>query len=61
MRSTGKGGSQTVLTEAQAEACSYQDLEVARCQQAMSLELRAAVLLSQSLRRQGKRGATCKL
>ena len=39
----------------QAEACFHQALDVARRQQAKSLELRAAVSLSRLWQRQGKR------
>jgi predicted ATPase len=42
--------------EAEAEACLHQALEVARRQQAKSLELRAAMSLARLWQRQGKRG-----
>jgi predicted ATPase len=40
---------------AEAEACFQQALEIARCQQAKSLELRAAMSLSRLWQQQGKR------
>ena len=40
--------------EAEAEACFHQALDVARRQQAKSLELRAAMSLSRLYRRQGR-------
>jgi predicted ATPase len=46
------GGQQPVLT---AEACFHQALDIARCQQAKSLELRATVSLSRLWRHQDKR------
>ena len=39
----------------EAEACFHQALDIARCQQAKSLELRAAMSLARLWRRQGKR------
>jgi DNA-binding winged helix-turn-helix (wHTH) protein/predicted ATPase len=45
----------------QAEACFQQAIDVARCQQAKSLELRAALSLSRLLQRQGKREAAREL
>jgi predicted ATPase len=39
----------------QAEACLCQALDVARCQQAKTLELRVALSLSRLWKRQGKR------
>ena len=39
----------------QAESCFYQALEIARGQQAKSLELRAATSLTRLWQRQGKR------
>lgn len=40
--------------QTEAEACFHQTLEVARCQQAKSLELRAAMSLSRLWQRQDK-------
>jgi len=45
----------------QAEACFQQALEVARRQQAKSLELRAALSLSRLWQQQGKRDKACEL
>ena len=41
--------------EAEAEACFNQALDIARCQQAKSLELRAVMSLSRLWQQQGKR------
>ena len=46
---------------AQAEACFLQALNIARCRQAKSLELRAAMSLSRLWQRQGKRMAAYSL
>ncbi|MGH8065854.1 MAG: hypothetical protein ACRERE_11620 [Candidatus Entotheonellia bacterium] len=46
---------------AEAEACFQQALAVARCQQAKSWELRAAMSLSRLWRQQGKRDEACEL
>ena len=43
--------------QAEAETCFRQALEVARCQQATSWELRAALSLSRLWQHQGKRAA----
>jgi predicted ATPase/DNA-binding winged helix-turn-helix (wHTH) protein len=48
---------QAVSDAAQAEACFKQALTVARCQQAKSLELRAATSLSRLWQHQGQRAA----
>jgi len=45
----------------QAEACFQQALDIARSQQAKSLELRAAMSLSQLWQQQGKRDETRQL
>ena len=45
---------QAILDEAQAETCFNQALDIARHQQAKSLELRAALSLSRLWQRQGK-------
>lgn len=50
-----------VASEAQAEACFRQALEISRKQQAKSLELRAAVSMARLLQKQGKRGAAGRL
>ena len=42
-------------TDHQAEACFYQALVITRCQQARSVELRAAMSLSRLWQQQGKR------
>jgi predicted ATPase len=47
--------------DAEAESCFRQALEIARRQQAKSLELRAAMSLSRLWQRQGKREAACQL
>ncbi len=52
---------QAVPDEAGAETCSRQALEVARRQQAKSLELRAAMSLSRLWQRQGKRAEAYEL
>ena len=59
MPAEGEGGSQTAPAE--AESCFRKALEVARRQQARSLELRAAVSLSRLWQRQGKRAEACRL
>jgi predicted ATPase len=46
---------QTIPDAPQAEVCFQQALAAAQCQQAKSLELRAAVSLSRLWQRQGKR------
>jgi predicted ATPase len=46
---------------AEAEVCLHQALEVARCQQAKSLELRAALSLSRLWQHQGKHAAAHEL
>ena len=46
---------------AQAEACFQQALDVARCQQAKALELRAALSLARLWQGQGQRAAACQL
>jgi predicted ATPase len=46
---------QTVPVEREAENCFHQALAVARCQQAKSWELRAAISLCRLWQRQGKR------
>jgi predicted ATPase len=46
---------------AETEACFHQALEIARCQQAKSLELWAAMSLSRLWQHQGKRAATREL
>jgi predicted ATPase len=51
---TGRGGSRTTPPEDEAEASLRQALEVAHRQQAKSLELRAAMSLSQLWRRRGR-------
>ncbi len=48
-------------TRRQAEACFQQALDIARRQQAKSLELRAAMSLSRLWQRQGKRAAAREL
>jgi predicted ATPase len=48
---------QAVADEHQAETCFRQALEVARCQEAKSLELRVATSLCRLWQRQSKRGA----
>ena len=48
-------------SKAEAEACFHQALEIARHQQARSLELRAAVSLSRLWQGQGKRAAAHEL
>jgi predicted ATPase len=48
---------QAVPDAPQAESCFHQALTVARCQQAKSLELRAAMSLSRLWEQQGKRAA----
>jgi predicted ATPase len=57
--STPDAGLQT--RDAEAEACFCQALEIARRQQAKSLELRAAMSLSRLWQRQGKRAAAWEL
>jgi predicted ATPase len=52
---------QTGTPQAEAEACVQQALTVARCQQAKSLELRAAMSLSRLWQQQGKRAETYEL
>jgi len=52
---------QVVLDEKQAEACFVQALDVARRQQAKSLELRAAMSLSRLWQQHGKRAAAHEL
>jgi TOMM system kinase/cyclase fusion protein len=52
---------QTIPNEQQAEACFDQALDVARHQQAKSLELRAAMSLSRLWQRQGRRDEARKL
>jgi predicted ATPase len=52
---------QAVPDEQQAEACFQQALDIARQQQARSLELRAAMSLSRLWQRQGKRTAARQL
>jgi predicted ATPase len=52
---------QSVPDEPQAEACFRQALDVARRQQAKSLELRAAMSLGRLWQRQGKRAAARQL
>jgi predicted ATPase/DNA-binding winged helix-turn-helix (wHTH) protein len=47
--------------EVEAEACFLKALEIARCQQAKSWELRAAISLSRLWRQQGKRQEACEL
>ena len=51
----GKGKEQKAKLGTEAEACLYKALEVARQQQAKSLELRAAMSLGRMLQQQGKR------
>ncbi|MGB6907097.1 MAG: hypothetical protein WBE04_08285, partial [Methyloceanibacter sp.] len=46
---------------AEAEACFHNALEIARRQQAKSLELRAAMSLARLWQRQGKEGDACRL
>ncbi|MGB6388551.1 MAG: adenylate/guanylate cyclase domain-containing protein [Methyloceanibacter sp.] len=46
---------------AEAEACFHNALEIARRQQAKSLELRAAMSLTRLWQRQGKKGDACRL
>jgi predicted ATPase len=46
---------QTATQQAGAEACFQQALDVARCQEAKSLELRAAMSLARLWQQQGKR------
>ena len=59
IQGTGRDSSRTAPTEpsmmAEAEACFQQALDVARRQEAKSLELRAAMSLSRLWQRQGKR------
>jgi predicted ATPase len=50
-----------VIQQQEAEACFQQALDVARRQQAKSLELRAAMNLSRLWQRQGKRDAAREL
>ena len=45
----------------EAETCFHQALDIARQQQARSLELRAAMSLARLWQRQGKRAAACEL
>jgi predicted ATPase len=52
---------QVVPDEHQAEACFQQALDIARRQQAKSLELRAAISLSQLWQQQGKRAEAYEL
>jgi predicted ATPase len=52
---------QTVPDAPQAEACFCQALTIARCQQAKSLELRAAMSLARLWQRQDKRTAACRM
>ena len=52
---------QATWSDAEAETCLHQALDIARHQQAKSLELRAAVNLSQLWQRQGKRDAAREL
>ena len=47
----GTGGQQAL----EAEACFYQAIDVARCQEAKSLELRAVMSLSRLWQKQGKK------
>jgi len=54
MRQKEKSKEQNEITEAEAEACFHQALEIARRQNAKSLELRAAMSLSRLLQQQGK-------
>ena len=52
---------QAVPDPAQAEACFQQALAIARCQQAKSWELRAAMSLSRLWQHQGKRAEAYEL
>ena len=52
---------QTTCDATQAEACFQQALSIARCQQAKSWELRAAMSLSRLWQRQGKRNTARQL
>ena len=52
---------QSARQTAEAEACFHQALDVARHQQAKSLELRAAMSLTRLWQRQGKRDAARQL
>jgi predicted ATPase len=52
---------QIVPVEREAENCFHQALKVARCQQAKSWELRAAMSLAQMWQHQGKRAAAHEL
>jgi predicted ATPase/DNA-binding winged helix-turn-helix (wHTH) protein len=51
----------TLNTQAEAEACSHKAIEIARQQQAKSLELRAVVSLSRLWQRQGRQAETRQL
>jgi predicted ATPase len=57
LQSAVKNQVSTVCTpsSAEVEACFQQALDIARCQQAKSLELRAALSLSRLWQRQGER------
>ena len=52
---------QTVPDAPEAESCFRQALDIARCQEAKSLELRAAISLSRLWQRQGKRAEAYEL
>ena len=52
---------QSVDHQSQAERCFQQALDVARSQEAKSLELRAAMSLARLWQRQGKRTEACEL
>jgi predicted ATPase len=52
---------QAIADTSQAKSCFQQALNIARHQQARSLELRAAVSLSRLWQQQGKRDEACEL
>jgi predicted ATPase len=52
---------QSIPDEAQAETCLHQSLDIARRQQAKSLELRAAMTLARLWQQQGKCAEACEL
>ena len=54
-RGEGRGQKERKESEAEAEVCYHRAIEVARSQQAKSLELRAAMSLSRLWQKQGKK------
>ncbi|MBI4641141.1 MAG: hypothetical protein HY731_10630, partial [Candidatus Tectomicrobia bacterium] len=60
-RQKAKGKRQKAKIEAEVEACFHQAIEIARRQQAKSLELRAAMSMSRLWQRQGKKAEARKM